>query len=58
MYEEQTELIIEKITDELEHFILTMLLSSLKEINEYRTCSEVEQPVNTVNSASQDTFPF
>lgn len=58
MYEEQTELIIEKITDELEHFILTMLLSSLKDINEYRICPEVEQPVNTVKSASQDTFPF
>ena len=58
MYEEQTELIIEKITDELEHFILTMLLSSLKNINEYRICPEVEQPVNTVNPASQDTFPF
>jgi len=57
MYEEQSDL-IEKITDELEQFILTMLLSSLKEINEYRTCPEVEQPVNTVNSASQDTFPF
>jgi len=58
MYEEQTELIIEKITDELEHFILTMLLSSLKNINEYRICPEVEQPVNAVNSATQDTFPF